>query len=509
MVVLESQKKIAQNSIILYIRMLFNMVITFYTSRVVLDILGVDDFGIYGVIGGIVSLLSFLNGCMSSTTSRFFTFELGRENKKQLKKVFSSALTIHIVIAVVIIILGELIGTWWIKNKLVISSERIDAAYWVFHLSLLTTASNIVQVPYNAAIIAHEKMTAYAFIEILNSILKLAIVLLITICPFDKLILYSIFILCVAILITSIYVTYCLKYFPETHYSFHNDKETMRPLLTFSGWELFGAFANVAKSQGNNILLNLFFGVILNAAYSISNQVYGAVGQFVNSFQVAVNPQIIKSYAYGNVNHFFNLIYKSARFSYFIVLIPVIPIILNIDYILMLWLKKPPLYTNIFIILILLDTIVNAFAAPFVTAAKAIGKIKYYQIIVGILLYLNLPLTYLFFLKIEVPFIMFIIRIVLSVITLIYRIYFLKWMVKMPLKKFWKNTCNNIIIATLIIFAVCCIIKYSYGKASTLVEFTEQTVLIMIVEIIVIYFVGLFASERLLINSFVIRFLKR
>lgn len=508
MSILDSNKKIAKNSLLLYIRMLLNMVITFYTSRVVLNTLGVEDFGIYGVIGGIVSLLSFLNGCMSSTTSRFYTFELGRNDERQLKKVFSAALTIHIIIAVIILILGEFIGVWWIKNKLIVPLERINAVYWVFHLSIVTTVLNIVQVPYNAAIIAHEKMDIYAFVEILNSMLKLAVAFLITICHFDKLILYSVFLSCVALFVVCIYRVYCLNHFPETHYSFHNDKKIIKPLLSFSGWELFGACANVAKSQGNNILLNIFFGVTLNAAYSLSNQVYGAVGQFVNSFQIAVNPQIIKNYARGNMEQFFNLIYKSARFSYFIVLIPIIPIIYNIDYILVLWLKNPPVYVSIFVVLILLDTMVNTLATPLVFAAKSIGKIKYYQIIVGLLLFLNLPLSYILFLKFDMPYIMFYVRIVLSIATLIYRIYFLKWIVKMSLRNFWKNVCNKVISSTIFLFVVFSFVKYYWGVSVTLLDFVIQTIIIIVIEFVVIYFVGLYTSERLFINKVVTCFFK-
>ena len=251
--------------------MLFNMVITFYTSRIVLEVLGVEDFGIYGVIGGVVALFSFLNGCMASATSRFLTFELGKGEFIQLKKVFSAALTIHIIIAVIVLICAEILGVWWIGNKLVISPERMDAAYWVFQFSLLISVINIIQVPYNAAIIAHEKMNVYALVEIFNSLLKLAIVYWLVGISFDKLIIYAVLMLGVTVIITTIYKIYCLMHFPETHYEFHKDKDIIKPMLTFSGWELFGAFANVIKSQGNNILLNMFFGVTLNAAYSISN----------------------------------------------------------------------------------------------------------------------------------------------------------------------------------------------------------------------------------------------
>ena len=481
--------------------MLFNMFITFYTSRVVLEVLGIGDFGFYGVIGGFVSLFSFLNGCMASATSRFFTFALGRGDIEQLKKVFSAALTIHIIIAILVLILGEVAGLWWLKNKLIAPPERIEAAYWVFHLSVLTSVVNITQVPYNAAIIAHEKMNVYALVEMLNSLLKLVIVYLLVISSFDKLIVYSILMFCVALVITTIYKVYCLMHFSETYYSFQKNGNVIIPMLNFSGWELLGAFANVAKSQGNNILLNVFWGVILNAAYSIANQVYGAVGQFVNSIQLAVNPQIVKYYAIGNIEQFFTLIYRSSRLSYLMMLMLVFPIIYNIDYILVLWLKNPPVYAASFIVLILVDTMLNCLSGPLVTAAKAIGRIKYYQIIIGFLLFLNLPISYCFFLFFKSPIVMFLVGIVLSVVALIYRVYFLKKMVNMSVKDFWYKTCHKIVIVTIPLLVIYNLMLCYCGKANTFETFIFQSVFIILITSIVVYFIGLFKEEKLFIKE--------
>lgn len=498
-----NNKRIAKNSIFLYIRMLFNMVITFYTSRIVLEVLGVEDFGIYGVIGGVVALFSFLNGCMASATSRFLTFELGKGEFIQLKKVFSAALTIHIIIAIIVLICAEILGIWWIGNKLVISPERMDAAYWVFQFSLLISVINIIQVPYNAAIIAHEKMNVYALVEIFNSLLKLAIVYWLVGISFDKLIIYAALMLGVTVIITTIYKIYCLMHFPETHYEFHKDKDIIKPMLAFSGWELFGAFANVIKSQGNNILLNMFFGVTLNAAYSISNQVYGAVGQFVNSFQTAVNPQIIKSYACGEKRQYFTLVYKSSRLSYLLMLIPIAPIIYNVDYILTLWLGNPPIYTGIFIILILVDTMINTLSGPLIIATKAIGRIKYYQIVISILLIMNLPFTYCFFLKHEKPFVMFLVGVFFSFLTLIYRVYFLRKVIRMPLKEYWNETFCRILISTIVLFFILYWMHSYYGVASIFFMFLVQSFCVVFVTLLIIYYIGLFPSERFLVRNMI------
>ena len=500
-----NNKKIAQNSILLYIRMLFNMIITFYTSRVVLETLGVEDFGVYGVVGGIIAMFGFLNSCMSSATSRFLTYELGKGNNEQLKEIFSAALTIHIVIAILIFILGETLGLWWLENKLILDPDRMYAARWVYHLSLFTALINITQVPYNATIIAHERMNVYAYVEILNSSLKLGIAYFLTISPFDKLIIYAFLILGTTLIISTIYKIYCTKYFSESHYQFHCNAKIFKPMLNFSGWELFGNFANVANSQGSNILLNLFFGVILNAAYGISNQVYGALGQFINSFQLAVNPQIVKSYANGNLKHFFYLIYKSCRLSYLIMLIPIVGIIYNVDYILKLWLNDPPNYSSIFVTFILLDAMINSLAGPLVIAEKATGKIKYYQIIVGILLFLNLPISYFCFLKYQEPIIMFETKIVLSFITLCYRIYFLKRFIGLSIKEYIHTVFAKIIYPTVIIFILLYIMKYNVGDAKDLFTFTYQTIILTFTTIMITFTLGLTKSEK----STIINKLKR
>lgn len=493
-----NNSRIAKNSIMLYFRMLFNMAVTFYTSRILLNILGVTDFGIYGIVGGIVALFGFLNGSMSSATSRFLTFELGKGNLERLKKTFSSALTAHLIIGLIILILGETIGLWWFENKLVIDPSRINAARWVYHLSIITTIVTILQVPFNALIIAHERMNAYAYIEILNTVLKLSAVLLLTLGYMDNLILYAFLILIATSAITMIYKLYSNYYFTESKYNSKVDKNIIKPMLSFSGWELFGNFANMAKSQGNNILLNLFFGVVLNAAYAISNQVYGAVGQFIGSFQMAVTPQIVKSYANADIPRFFNLIYKSSRLSYLIMLIPVIPIFYNIDFILDFWLKKPPAYTSEFVILILIDTMINSLVGPLAIGAKATGKIKKYQIVVGSLLFLNLPISYFVFLIYKIPLTMFWIRIILSIITLFYRVIFLNRTVALSIKDYLKNVLFKILMPSVVIFISFHFLKKHIGLADTLLNFIVQSTFILLFTLLTIYFLGITHSEKTL-----------
>ena len=393
-----NNKRIAKNTLFLYFRMLLTMGVSLYTSRIVLDTLGVNDYGIYNVVGGVVVILGFLNSSMSGATSRFLTFELGREDSQKLKETFSAALTIHFIIAGIILILGETAGLWWLENKLVVDPDRMVAARWVYQLSLLSAMVSITQVPYNATIIAHERMNVYAYVEILNSLMKLGIVFLLVAGNFDKLILYAILTLCVSIIIAMIYRLYCLKSFSESHYKFSWNKEIIHPMLSFSGWDLYGNMCVTAKTEGVNVLLNHFFGAAINAAYGIATQVNGVVLQFSNNFLTAVRPQIVKYYAANEIIKMQDLMINSAKFSFLLIYLISFPLTIENHFILHLWLKEVPEYAVVFCQLNMVSILVTFLfgAVVVIYAVHATGKIKNISILGGSIYILVLPISYIF-----------------------------------------------------------------------------------------------------------------
>lgn len=393
----ENNKRIAKNTIYLYVRLLFSMAVSLYTSRVVLATLGANDFGLNSVVTSVITIFFFLNSSMAGATSRFLTFELGKNDLEKFKKVFSAALTIHIIIALIILILGETIGLWYLENKMVIPEGRMTAAHWVYQLSLVSAMITLTQVPYNASIIAHERMNVYAYIEILGTCLKLGIVYLLVIGNLDKLILYAILTLCVTIIMTLIYRAYCMKHFTECRYKFEWDRKILYPMLSFSGWDLYGIMGSSLKTNGINIVLNLFFTTVINAAFSVSMQVCNTVDRFSSNFLISVNPQIIKYYADGKIKEMENLVVNASRFSILLNFLFFFPLILEIDFILNLWLKEVPLYTNIFCQLFFIMIIINTLWKPLTSVIQATAKIKIISIVTGSL-YLLIPvISYVIF----------------------------------------------------------------------------------------------------------------
>lgn len=313
----ENNKRIVRNTGMLYIRMLLTMTVSLYTSRVVLNTLGVVDFGIYNVVGGVVLMFSFLNSSMSSATQRFLSIELGKQDYLQLKKVFSMSVNIHAIIAIAIFILAETIGLWFLNARLVIPADRIVAANWVYQFSIFAFMLTIMNVPYNATIIAHERMKVYAYVSIIEVFLKLTIVVVLVFSGFDKLKLYSLLVFVVSIIVWIIYKVYCKRNFHETSYIYFWEKSLYKTLINYAGWNLFGNIAGVTFNQGINIMLNLFFGPTINAARSIAYQINSAVSGFVSNFQIAMNPQIVKSYALEDLKYMHQLIFQGAKYSFF------------------------------------------------------------------------------------------------------------------------------------------------------------------------------------------------
>lgn len=376
-------KRIAKNSIMLYIRMLLAMVVGLYTSRVVLATLGIEDFGIYGVVGSFIAMMAFLNASMSSATSRFITFELGKGNVEQLSKTFSNALIVHILIALIVLILAETVGLWILCNKLVIPEERMFAAHCVYQLSVLGAMVGITQTPYNATIIAHEHMDVYAHVELLNVVLKLLIVYLLAIGDFDKLILYGILSFCVSVIIAFIYRIYCITHFHECKFHWIWDNKYIRPLLSFSGWNIYYEASFAIRQQGANFLLNMFCGLVYNAASGIAATVQGVILGFSSNLIMAFRPQVIKSYAQKDYFNMNRLIRLGTKFGGILLMAITIPLLFKVDYILKCWLTEVPEGASFMVQCLLIVNIVNTMSMLLVTGIQASGKIASYSSICG------------------------------------------------------------------------------------------------------------------------------
>ena len=389
-------RKIAKNTLFLYLRMFFVMMATLYTSRVVLKALGAEDYGLYNVVGGLVTIFAFLNGAMGAATSRYITFELGRKNSNGVNKTFNTALIIHIVIALLIVILAETIGLWFFYEKMNIPEDRTNAAFWVYQISIVTCFFSLTQVPYNAMIVAKEDIKIYAFVGVFEAGLKLCIAFIISLSIIDKLVFYAFLICLVQIVIMLFYRLYCNRHFVESKINICKDKHLYKEMFAYACSDMIGNVSVLAQGQGLNILLNIFFGPVVNAARGIAYQVQGAVSQFSNNFMTAVKPQIIKSYAERDIAGMMNLVKYSSCFSFYLMLAICYPIILEVNYILHLWLGDYPEHSANFLRLALVICLIQTIKTPRSTVFHATGHIKRVNIIVGLILCSALPLGYVF-----------------------------------------------------------------------------------------------------------------
>ena len=392
-----NNKRIAKNTLMLYIRMLLGTIVSLYTSRVVLQTLGVEDHGIYGVVGGIVSLFTFLNTTMAKATSRFLTFEMGKGDKERLKNTFSSALIIHIGIALLILILAETIGVWFLNNKLVIPESRMNAAHWVLQFSILGTMVGITQVPYNATIIAREKMDIYAYVELIHIFLKLGIVYLLYIGNFDKLILYAFLVLVANIIVAMIYRIYCLKHYDESKFHWIWDKNIFRPMLSFSGLSLYVSMCFAARTQGTTFIINIFFGVITNTANSIATTVDGVLNGLAYNIITASHPNIIKSYSLNKLDEMQNTMRNCIKFSTIFLAIIAIPFYLETHFIVQLWLGQIPNYVVPFIRIALITNFIRLINSVITISLDATGNIKLYSFMTGTITFIALPVSFILF----------------------------------------------------------------------------------------------------------------
>ena len=499
----ENNKRIARNTLLLYFRMLFLMIISLYTSRIVLNALGVEDVGIYNVAGGVVAMFSILSGSLSAAISRFITYELGKNNILKLKVIFSSAITIQIGLGIVIVFFAETIGIWFLNTQMNIPIERMVAANWVLQFSIITFIINLISVPYNAVIIAHEKMSAFAYISIFEAIGKLLIAYLITISPIDKLIFYAILMCVVAIAIRLLYGYYCKRHFDECRFHFIWNKQIFQQIFSFAGWNFIGASSAVLRDHGGNIIINLFCGPTVNAARGIAFQVNNAIQGFVSNFMTALNPQITKSYAVKNYTYMMTLIFQGARLSFYMLLLLSLPIIINTHYLLTLWLNTVPEHTVLFVRLVLIFAMSESISGPLITAMLATGNIRNYQIIVGGLQMLNLPISYILLSLGAIPETVLIVAVLISQCCLMARLYMLKKMIKLKIKDYLKKVYFNII--TVSIIAIILPICMQERLAENFINFLLSSLICMLCTYLSIYYIGCSYEERKFIyNKFLI-----
>lgn len=494
-----NNKRIAKNTMLLYGRMLLLMAISLYTSRVILNALGVEDYGIYNIVGGVVAMFSMLSGSLSAAISRFITFELGKGNKENLAKVFSASVTIQLGICAIVILLAETVGLWFLNSKMVIPENRLYAANWVYQLSLVTFVISLVSIPYNAAIIAHERMSAFAYISIFEAVNKLIVAYFIIISPFDKLIFYAIMIAMIAIIIRLIYGVYCKKRFEECTYHFIYDHELLKQMFGFAGWNFIGASSALLRDQGGNIVINLFCGPAVNAARGIAFQVNTAVHSFVTNFMTALNPQITKSYASGDYQYMMTLIFQGARLSYYILLLLSLPVIVNTHYILHIWLGQVPEHTVLFVQLVLIFGMCESISSPLITAMLATGKIRNYQLVVGGFQMLNLPVSYILLRFGAIPETVLIVAIVISQLCLVSRLYMLRGLIGLKARDFIKKVYANVIEVTILSVIVPFLLAIVLNN--DFLNFIVLSIITVVSTLLVVFYVGCTMEERQFVVS--------
>lgn len=494
-----NNKRIVKNAFFLYIRMFITMGISLFTSRVILNTLGETDFGIYNIVGGIVILFSFLNAALTTATQRYLSYALGKKDDQIFSTYFSISTTCYIVLSIILFILTETIGLWFLNTYLNIPDNRMSAANIVYQFSILSFIAQILRIPYHSTVIAYEKMDFFAVMSIIEAILKLFIVYVLLVITLDKLTLYSLLMFCVILIITIVYKAYCNHKYDNTFYKFIYDKVKLREFLSFSTWSLFGGIANIGSQQALNFMLNIFFGVKVNAAVGIANQVTGAVYSFVTNFQTAFNPQIIKNYAMKDYNAYQRLVFMASKISFFLLFTIGLPIIVNIKYILQLWLDNVPNYTAQFVSVIFIYQLIDAVSMPFLTCIQARGVIRNYQIIISLLILANIPLAYIVLKLGGDPYMIWFTKIVVNIVCFSYRCFYVNKNVKINIRDFFKS----VLFRVLLIMLICIPINF-LGKQyfpDNFMSILVYAIFSIIFSITVIYLIGLNKLEKQIINE--------
>lgn len=481
--------------------MLVTMFVSLYTARVVLNSLGVSDFGLYNVIGGVITMLGFITSAMASASERFLAYDIGKKDFIKLNKTFNTTITIYFIFIVITILVAETLGLWFVKNKLNIPSDREHAAFWVYQFSVLAFIVSLIRIPFNSAIIAFEKMNFYAWISILEVVLKLLIIYLLVFFNFDKLILYSILTFSVIGIITFTYYLYSLKIFPTFKFRMHWDKPLFLSMFKFAGWNMYGASSYIGYTQGINILLNIFFNPAINAARGIAFQINSQIFSFVNNFQVAVGPQLIKYYSAREFDSMKKLYYQSSRLSYYLFFIFALPAFLEINLLLKWWLKIIPDYTVLFARLVILESLIYCMAGTLIHVVQASGKNKFYELGVGTLMLLNLPISYVLLKLGYAPQITMIVSNIISFILVFFKLFYMKLILNFSILEYIKQVIIKNIIITLLTIIIPVYLYFNLEE--NFYNFIFICFSCVIISVLNIYFIGLNRNEKLLILNFI------
>lgn len=499
----ENTKRIAKNTLLLYIRMILLILVQLYTVPIILKTLGIEDYGIYNVVGGIVTMFSFIGGSLASGSQRFISYEIGKNNKERLKKVFDTTVSIYIILSIIGFILLEIGGYYFLNTQMNIPENRMYAANWVFQLSILAFLVNLISIPYNSTVIAHEKMSIFAYVSILECILKLAAAVTLQFFLFDHLIIYSALICAIAILIRIIYQVYCNQNFEECkNYKFSWDPSKGKELLIYSGWNVIGSIALISRQQGLNIVLNLFFGPLLNAAHSIGQQINGVLTQFINNVYMATRPQITKLYAKNETNEMWNLVFHSSKLAFYLLMILSIPLLLELDKILSIWLHEVPPYTSTIGKLMIISILIETLANQIIGAYQAANKIKRYQIYSSTIILLNIPISYIFlhFFPNQ-PITPYIISILLSILYVYSIVWNAQKVLKMDIKKYIKQVLLNVVIVyCLTIFIVWLSIM---TLPTSFLRILITCIISFVGSLLIIWMIGLDKTEKQFITQII------
>ncbi len=491
-----SNKRIAQNTLFLSIRMVIVLGINLFTTRIVLQALGVVDYGVYNVVCGFVAMFAFLNTSMSNGIQRFFNFEYGKNGVEGANKVFCTAVYIQAMLAIIIVVLVEPFGLWYLHNKMVIPADRMIAAQWIFQLAILTFVIGIMSSPFSASVTAHERMDFYALISIMDAVFKLAIAyVVLVVTRGDRLILYAVLQAGISVVNITIYYFYCKKRFKEIHFHFGLDKKMFKNMLGFSGWNIFGTFSKVMENQGLNLVLNFFFGPVVNAARGVAVQVNGAVRSFVSNITIPVRPQVVQSYASGNVNRALNLTFSVSKITSVIVVMLAIPICLEIDYILHLWLgENVPDHTAAFSVLVIATTLFNSLHSSLSGIVHATGIMKKYQLICSIIQLASIPISIVLIKLFQIPEIAFFVVFVLSIFMLLAGLLIVKQLVCLDIKKYLLRVLLPILL--MVSLSLLVVIPLHLAIGNNIIRLIVVTFTTFILVVIIAYFVVFEKKEK-------------
>lgn len=491
----DTSKRIAKNTLMLYVRMLFMMGVSLYTSRIVLSTLGVVDYGINNVVGGVIVMLSFLNNSLSGASSRFITVSLGKGDATATKRTFGNILSIHFLLAGIVFIVGETIGLWFVTTQLQIPAGRETAAFWVYQFSVFSMMMSIISVPYTSAIIAHERMSAFAYISIADALLKLVVVYLLVAIPYDKLIVYASLYFCISLFDRLVYGIYSARHFPETKARPRFDKKLSGEVFAFAGWTLNGNLAVIGFTQGLNMLLNIFFGPAVNAARGIAVQVQTIVQQFCDNFQTAINPQLIKSYAQGDLSYMQTLLVRSSKFSFFILFFIALPLMFEAKFVLNLWLGIVPEHTVNFLRLVIVVGMLHTLANPMITSVHATGRLRKFQIVEGTMLLTIVPISYVLLKFFGVrPEWVFAVHIAVETVTQYARAHIVLPMIGMPLWVYF----HQVVIPVLVVSVISPLIPYLLyvNTTGSIANFFAVCTSCVLCISLIILFLGCTKAER-------------